>query len=100
MNEFSYVIYPARDILTDTYRVRLFPIFVPTTIAGLPATLEQSTPDSITCTITVGTAENQGFVATYTQLEVPAGERPDDPCGHDQRIVERIIAALPPAGGK
>lgn len=96
LNEFSTVVYPARDILVDTYRSRLFPIFVPTTIGGLPATLEQSAQDSITCTITVGTAEGQGFVSTYTQLEVGAGERPDDPCGRGQRIVERIVANLPP----
>lgn len=100
LNEFSNVIYPTRDILVDTYRVRLFPIFVPTSIGGLPATLEQSRPDSVTCTITVGTAPGQGFVATYTQLEVPAGERPDDPCGRGQRIVERIVAELPPFGGR
>ncbi|MFC5136954.1 DUF3558 domain-containing protein [Actinomycetospora rhizophila] len=94
--EFGTVVYPDRDILVDTYRSRLFPIFVPTNIDGLPATLEQSARDSITCTITVGTAEDQGFVSTYTQLEVPAGEQPDDPCGRGQRIVERIVAALPP----
>ena len=96
LNEFGNVMYPTRDILVDTYRTRLFPIFSPTTIGGLPATLEQSTRDSITCTITVGTAEGQGFVSTYTQLEVAAGEQPDDPCGRGQRIVERIVANLPP----
>ncbi|GAA4783635.1 hypothetical protein GCM10023200_16390 [Actinomycetospora chlora] len=97
LNEFSNVVYPARDILVDTYRVRLFPVFDATTIGGLPATIEQSTQDSITCTITVGTDAGQGFVATYTQLEVPAGQRPDDPCGRGQRIVEEIVAKLPPA---
>lgn len=88
--------YGDRDILVDTYRSRLFPIFMPTTVIGLPATWEKSTQASITCTITVGTADNQGFVSTYTQLEVASGEQPADPCGKGQRIVEQIVANLPP----
>ena len=92
----SFVVYPSSDILVDTYRTRLFPQFNPTMIEGLPAVQEQSSSDATACTITVGTAEGQGFVSTYTQLEVPAGEQPDDPCARGRRIVERIVAALPP----
>jgi hypothetical protein len=96
----SLVVYPSRDILVDTYRTRLFALFAPVVVQGLPAVREQSNADATACTITVGTAEGQGFVATYTQLEVAAGERPDDPCGRGQRIVEQIVAKLPPAPGR
>ena len=89
-----------RDVIVDTYRVRLFALFQPTDIGGLPGTLEQSYAGSTACTITVGTAQDQGFVATYTQLEVGAGEHADDPCGRGRRVAERIVAALPPMNGK
>jgi hypothetical protein len=95
----SLTIYPGRDILVDTYRTRLFAIFMPFEVDRLPAVAERSSTDATACTLTVGTAPDQGFVATYTQLEVAAGERPDDPCGRGKRIVERIVAALPPLPG-
>lgn len=89
----------ARDILVDTYRVRQFSIFRPTTIDDLPAVVEQTDATSISCNVTVGTAQNQGFLVIYDGTFSPAGQ-PDDPCGHAQQIAERVVAALPPLPAK
>jgi hypothetical protein len=88
------------DVLVDTYRTRQFAIFRPTVIASLPATLEQSSPEDVSCTVTVGTADAQGFIADYSDYRFGPDGRPDDPCGHAQQIAERIVAALPPVPGK
>jgi hypothetical protein len=96
----SLGVYPTRDILVDTYRTRLFPIFTPIRVQELPAVEEQSSSSATACTITVATAENQGFVVTYTRLEVAAGEHPDDPCGSGRRVAERVAASLTPIPAK
>ena len=96
----SLAIYSTRDILVDTYRTRLFPIFTAIRVQELPAVQEQSSSSATACTITVATADNQGFVVTYTRLEVAAGEQPDDPCGSGRQVVERVVASLPSAPGK
>ena len=84
-----------RDILVDTYRTRQFTIFRPTSIGGLPATVEQASHDSISCNVTVGTAQGQGFLTIYDGVFNARGQ-PDNPCGKAQQIAERIVAALPP----
>lgn len=84
-----------RDILVDTYRVRQFSVFRPTAINGLPATIEQTSPGSISCNVTVGTAQGQGFLVIYDAPLGPDGQA-DDPCGQGQRIAEQIVARLPP----
>lgn len=92
----TLVPYPNRNLLADAYRTRLFVIFQPTTIANMPAVREQSDPGSNVCTITVGISNDQGLELTYIQLEVAAGEVPDDPCGRGERIAEVVIGNLPP----
>ena len=74
--------------------------FTPIRLQELPAVEEQSSNSATACTITVATAENQGFVVTYTQLEIAAGEQPDDPCGSCRRVAERTVSSLPPAPAK
>jgi hypothetical protein len=96
----TFIVIEARDVLVDTYRTRQFAVFRPTTIAGLPATLEQSSTDSIGCTITVGTAAGQGFIADYYEGNLGADGQADDPCGRGQRVAERFAASLPPLPGK
>ncbi|WP_337994083.1 DUF3558 domain-containing protein [Actinomycetospora callitridis] len=96
----TFIVVGTRDVLVDTYRTRQFAIFRPTTIAGLPATLEQSSTDSIGCTITVGTAAGQGFIADYYEGDLGANGQADDPCGRGQRVAERFAASLPPLPAK
>jgi hypothetical protein len=88
-----------RDILVDTYRTRQFAIFLPASIGGLPATVEQTSSDSISCNVTVGTAQGQGFLVIYDGVFNARGQ-PDDPCEKAEQIAERIVAALPPVPGK
>ena len=91
---------PARDVLVDTYRVRQFALFRPTMAGPLPATIEQSAPDNVSCTVTVGTAENQGFILNYSEYELGPDGQAHDPCGRGVRVAERIVASLPPLPGK
>lgn len=95
--DLSFIVIPARDVLVDTYRTRQFALFSPATVGGLPATIEQSSEGSISCTVTVGTAQDQGFI--LNQDEYGQGE-PADPCGRALQVAERIVAALPPLPGK
>ena len=88
-----------RDILVDTYRVRQLAVFRPAMITGLPATIEQTTNESISCNVTVGTAQDQGFLIIY-DADLGIDGRPADPCGRAWDIAERIVAALPPLPGK
>ncbi|GLZ45918.1 hypothetical protein Acsp06_21030 [Actinomycetospora sp. NBRC 106375] len=94
----ALIVVPARDVLVDTYRARQFAIFRPTVIGGLPATFEQSSSDSLTCSTTVGTADQQGFIVNFSAY-AGAGDA-GTPCIGGQRIAERIVAALPPLPGK
>jgi len=80
----------------DTYRVRQFALFAPITVAGLPGTREQASAGSLSCAITVGTAEGQGFIMNFDQGSLASGGQAGDPCGEGQRVAERIVAALPP----
>lgn len=96
----SYIVVPTRDVLVDTYRTRQFALFAATTVGGLPSTIEQSSEGSISCTITVGTAQDQGFVLNYSEYARASNGQPQDPCGRAQQVAERIVAALPPLPGK
>jgi len=62
----SLIVVPNRDVLVDTYRIRQYSVFQPTVIAGLPATREQSSLEAVSCLVTVGTADGQGFITDYT----------------------------------
>lgn len=84
-----------RDILVDTYRVRHFSRFQAIEVEGLPAAVEQTSTDSLSCNITVGTADGQGFLAIYDAALGENGERVD-PCGEARRIAEQIVADLSP----
>jgi hypothetical protein len=88
----TVIVVAGRDVLVDTYRTRQFDIFEPAEVSGLPAARERAYLGSITCTVTVGTADGQGFVSDFTGR----GEGANDACGQAQAIAERIVAALPP----
>jgi hypothetical protein len=88
------------DVLVDTYRVRQFRFFQETTAATLPATLEQSSEEDVSCTVTVGTAPGQGFIVDYSDYRLGSDGRPDDPCATGRILAERVAAALPPLAEK
>jgi hypothetical protein len=95
----SLIVVPSRDVLVDTYRVRQYSVFQPTVIAGLPATREQSNPEAVSCLVTVGTADGQGFVTDYTVGAFDDGDA-GDPCRQAQVVAERIVASLKPLPAK
>lgn len=95
----SLIVTPARDVLVDTYRVRQFALFRSMTIGGLPATIEQSSSDSVSCSVTVGTAEGQGFIVNYSEYESSSGAS-GAPCVRGQQVAERVVGALPRATSK
>ncbi|MDD7939278.1 DUF3558 family protein [Actinomycetospora lutea] len=90
----TIIVIADRDVLVDTYRTRQFAVFTPIQVAGLPATSEQSYPDSTTCTVTVGTAIGQGFVSDSTASD------PRSACEQAERAGQLLVAALPPLPGE
>lgn len=83
-----------RDLLVDTYRARLTPIFVPTTVEGLPAVREKTSDEYNACTVTVGLGPRQAIEADWNGI-APAAEAPD-PCSQAERALSLAIRKLPP----
>lgn len=96
----SVIVFPTRDVLSESYRLRRFAIFQPVVVSDAPAVREQSSPTSISCTITVGTSEGQGFIASYDDTSLGSAVGSGGPCGDLQRVAERIVVRLPPLPGK
>lgn len=91
---------PTRDVLADTYRVRQFAVFRPVTVLSIPATQEQGSQDAVSCIVTVGTAQSQGFIVDYTDSDLGQDLQADDPCGQARAVAEAVAGALPPLSGK
>ena len=83
-----------RDLLVDTYRARLTPIFVPTTVEGLPAVRQKTSNEYNACTVTVGLGPRQAIDADWNGL-APAARAPD-PCAQAERALSLAIRKLPP----
>jgi hypothetical protein len=81
-----------RDLLVDTYRARLLPVFVPTTIEGLPAVRQRNALDDNTCTVTTGIGARQ---ALETEWSGPMAEQTSDPCAHAEEAIALVIRKLP-----
>lgn len=95
----SVIVSPNRDVLVDSYRLRRFAIFEPIALGESPAVREQTSADSSSCTVTVGTAVGQGLIATYDERS-PAAVVNNPPCESLQRIVARILENLPAGSAK
>ena len=85
-----------RDLLVDTYRTRLLPVFVPTFVASMPAVLQKSSPDSIACTVTTGIADGQSLETTWYSVTDRAGRVVPDPCDRARAAAESVVTTLPP----
>ncbi len=83
-----------RDLLTDTYRARLTPIFVPTTIEGLPAVRQKTSERYNACTVTVGLGPRQAIEADWNGI-APVSEAPE-PCSQAELALALAIRKLPP----
>jgi hypothetical protein len=91
----SISVYADRDLLADTYRAHLDPIFVPTTVEGFPAVRQKTgTGESNICTVTTGL----GPRAALDALWVASGDpRPgNDACEFAEQATALVIRKLPP----
>ena len=82
-----------RDLLADTYRTRLTPVFVPTNIVGLPAVRQRRALDDNTCTVTTGVGPTQ---ALETEWSGPMAKQTSDPCARAEEAIALVIRKLPP----
>lgn len=83
-----------RDLLVDTYRARLTPVFVPTTVEGMPAVRQKTSDAYNSCTVTVGLGPRQAIEADWNGL-APASSA-SDPCAQAERALAVAIRKLPP----
>ena len=93
-DQLSLAVDADRDLLVDTYRARLTPIFVATTVEGLPAVREKTSDEYNACTVTVGLGPRQAIEADWNGL-APAAQAPD-PCAQAERALSLAIKKLPP----
>lgn len=83
-----------RDLLVDTYRTRLTPIFVPTNIEGFPAVRQRTSLDYNTCTVTTGLGPQEALEADWTGHLAPSPSV--DPCERAEEAIALVIRKLPP----
>lgn len=85
---------PGRNVFVDVFRARLFPIFTPTTIDGLPAVAEMNRPDDISCVVTVGVNNDEGLSAWwYADPPITAAT---EPCANATKALAAVVSHLPP----
>ncbi|MCD2189945.1 DUF3558 domain-containing protein [Actinomycetospora sp. SF1] len=84
-----------RDLLADTYRTRLLPIFQPTTIEGMPAVRQRIRVDDNTCTVTTGLGPRQALETEWSGL---TNRQTEDPCAKAEEAIALVVRKLPPQG--
>jgi hypothetical protein len=82
-----------RDLLADTYRTRLSPLFVPVTVLGYPAVRQRMADDDNTCTVTTGLGPRQALETEWSGLSV---RQTSDPCVRAEEAIALVIRKLPP----
>lgn len=84
-----------RDLLADTYRTHLEPVFVPTSIGGFPAVVQKSRPGPPNiCVVTTGLGPKQALEATWIGKGDPAPG--NDACEFAEQATALVIRKLPP----
>jgi hypothetical protein len=81
-----------RDLLVDTYRSRVLPIFVPTTVEGMPAVRQRMRPDDNTCTVTTGLGPQQALETEWSGL---TNRQTTDPCARAEEAIALVVRKLP-----
>lgn len=84
------------DLFVNSYQRRILPVFRPLRISGLPAVDLLSSPDALTCTTTVGVADNESLDLTSSVGADRNGNGVRDPCEKGHQVAEEIISTLPP----
>lgn len=89
----SIAVDTTRDLLVDTYRTRLLPIFEPTTVEGMPAARQRMRRDDNTCTVTTGLGPRQALETEWSGL---TSRQTTDPCARAEEAIALVIRKLPP----
>ncbi|NMO88668.1 DUF3558 domain-containing protein [Actinomycetospora sp. TBRC 11914] len=95
LQRFSISVYDNRDLLADTYRAHLDPIFVPTEIQGFPAVRQKTGRGELNiCTVTTGVAERGALDVLWLGAGPPTPE--NDACEFAEQATALVIRKLPP----
>ncbi|WP_285591121.1 DUF3558 family protein [Actinomycetospora sp. NBRC 106378] len=82
-----------RDLLVDTYRARVLPIFEPTTVEGMPAVRQRMRLDDNTCTVTTGLGPSEALETEWSGLMT---RQTTDPCAKAEEAIALVVRKLPP----
>jgi hypothetical protein len=94
LQRFSISVYSNRDLLADTYRARLDPVFVPTAVEGFPAVRQKTGRGELNiCTVTTGVAERGALDALWLATGTPAPG--NDACEFAEQATALVIRKLP-----
>lgn len=90
----SIVVYSERDYLSDIYRTRLDPVFVPSEVEGYPAVRQKSGRGQLNiCTVTTGVADRAALDVVWAAAGDP---RPgNDACEFAEQVTALVIRKLP-----
>ncbi len=95
LQRFSISVYDDRDLLADTYRAHLDPVFIPSVVEGFPAVRQKTGRGELNiCTVTTGVAERGALDALWLARGTPAPG--NDACEFAERATSLVIRKLPP----
>jgi uncharacterized protein DUF3558 len=95
LQRFSISVYNDRDLLADTYRAHLDPVFVPTEVEGFPAVRQKTGRGELNiCTVTTGVANRGALDALWLAPGTPAPG--NDACEFAEQATALVIRKLPP----
>jgi hypothetical protein len=91
----SIDVYSNRDLLVDTYRAHLDPVFVPSTVEGFPAVRQKTGRGQFNiCTVTTGVSDHAALDALWVASGDPAPG--NDACEFAEQATALVIRKLPP----
>lgn len=95
IDKLSISVYADRDLLADTYRARLDPVFLPSEVEGFPAVRQKTGRGELNiCTVTTGVAASGALDAVWVGKGDP---RPgNDACEFAEQATALVIRKLPP----
>jgi hypothetical protein len=95
IEKLSISVYADRDLLADTYRTRLDPLFVPTQVVGFPAVRQKTGRGELNiCTVTTSVADRGALDVVWIGKGDP---RPgNDACEFAEQATALVIRKLPP----
>jgi hypothetical protein len=95
IEKLSITVYANRDLMADTYRARLDPVFLATDVEGFPAVRQKTGRGELNiCTVTTGVAALGALDAVWVGKGQPAPG--NDACEFAEQATALVIRKLPP----